>query len=241
MGERRVPFTRRRHAKRQLPNRVYRRAPGSASPGMPDPERDDDPAGAADRRSPARLHAAAYGQQRGHRWPEGRDPRPQHDHPVGRRDGDRRTRDRALRPDHGEAPAVTEDVSDPDDLSDLEIVARTVWGEARGEGVDGWVAVASVIKNRAAHPGWWGRDFKSVCLKRAQFSSWNIDDRNRPKMLALATNDPLLTRIRGAVAEVLACTVPDPTGGAPFYHTKAGQPSLGPAITQTTPYRRPAF
>src|SRR5258708_7124377 len=103
---------------------------------------------------------------------------------------------------------------DPDVLSDLEIVARTVWGEARGEGVDGWVAVSWVIKNRAGHPGWWGRDLKSVCLKRAQFSSWNIDDRNRPKMLALATNDPLLTRIRGTVAEVLAGTVPDPTGGA---------------------------
>src|SRR5258708_18614543 len=125
---------------------------------------------------------------------------------------------------------------DPDVLSDLEIVARTVWGEARGEGVDGWVAVSWVIKNRAGHPGWWGRDLKSVCLKRAQFSSWNIDDRNRPKMLALATNDPLLTRIRGTVAEVLAGTVPDPTGGAPYQQPPLAPPRLA---SQRTPTPRP--
>lgn len=41
---------------------------------------------------------------------------------------------------------------------------------ARARG--GELAVASVIANRAAKPGWWGRDIRSVCLAPAQFSCW---------------------------------------------------------------------
>lgn len=54
--------------------------------------------------------------------------------------------------------------------SDIEIVAKTLFGEARGEGEMGLKGVASVIWNRA------GGDIsklKSVCLKPKQFSCWN--------------------------------------------------------------------
>ncbi|HEX9465659.1 MAG TPA: cell wall hydrolase [Alphaproteobacteria bacterium] len=120
-----------------------------------------------------------------------------------------------------------------EDLSDLEVVARTVWGEARGEGPDGWAAVAWVIKNRAAHPGWWGHDLRSVCLKPAQFSSWTEGDPNRAKMLALPLDDPLLARIRAVVSDVLGGAVADPTGGALYYHTKSVQPTWDAAMTKT--------
>lgn len=72
-------------------------------------------------------------------------------------------------------------------FSDQEILAKTLWGEARGEGYDGLHAVASVIMNRANRPGWWGTDARSVCLKPYQFSCWNESDPNRPKILALTT------------------------------------------------------
>ncbi|MBC8157732.1 MAG: cell wall hydrolase, partial [Alphaproteobacteria bacterium] len=73
---------------------------------------------------------------------------------------------------------------------ELDIMARTVWGEARGEDEIGKIAVAHVIKNRAKHPKWWGKTIMEVCLKPWQFSCWNKKDPNREKMDAVTTNDP---------------------------------------------------
>jgi len=120
-----------------------------------------------------------------------------------------------------------------DRLSNAEIVARTVWGEARGEGAAGWKAVAWVIRNRAAQPGWWGRDLRGVCLCPQQFSCWNPEDLNRSKILKLANDDPILSSIRTTVEEVLAGTVPDPTGGATYYHTRAVAPAWAARMTAT--------
>ena len=57
--------------------------------------------------------------------------------------------------------------------SDVSIIAKTIYGEARGEGYVGMLAVATVIFNRA-------RGDKSllakVCLKPKQFSCWNSTD-----------------------------------------------------------------
>lgn len=41
---------------------------------------------------------------------------------------------------------------------DLEIMALTVWAEARGEGNEGMAAVAWVIRHRWENPGWWSRN-----------------------------------------------------------------------------------
>ncbi len=119
------------------------------------------------------------------------------------------------------------------DLSDIEVVARTVWGEARGEGPAGWTAVAWVIKNRAARPGWWGHDLRTVCLCPRQFSCWNPDDPNAAKALAVADDDPALTAIRATVEAVLSGAATDPTGRATHYHTRALEPAWASAMTPT--------
>lgn len=69
----------------------------------------------------------------------------------------------------------------PEDLSDLEIFALTVYGEARGEKVEGQIAVANVIKNRCVA----GKTYKDVCLAPYQFSCWNKNDPNRITLLEL--------------------------------------------------------
>ena len=73
---------------------------------------------------------------------------------------------------------------------DLDIAARTIWGEARGEGPEGMRAVAHVIANRATKGGWWGDTLWSVCLKPWQFSCWNLSDPNRQKLLDLDKKTP---------------------------------------------------
>lgn len=67
--------------------------------------------------------------------------------------------------------------------NELDILTRTVWGEARGESEKGQVAVAWVIKNRVNQPKWWGKSYISVCKKPWQFSCWNADDPNYPFMM----------------------------------------------------------
>lgn len=70
----------------------------------------------------------------------------------------------------------------------IDIVAKTIYGEARGAGVIDKIAVGAVIRERVLRPGWWGDSWETVCLAPYQFSCWNEDDPNRPK-LDLAYSD----------------------------------------------------
>jgi len=51
------------------------------------------------------------------------------------------------------------------------VVANTIFLEARGESFRGQVAVATVIYNRHKRSG---RTLEEVCLRRKQFSCWNL-------------------------------------------------------------------
>lgn len=60
-------------------------------------------------------------------------------------------------------------------MGDKEILARTVYLEARCEPETGWRGVAFVIMNRAKlnKSYWGGSSVSGVCLKPLQFSCWN--------------------------------------------------------------------
>lgn len=102
-------------------------------------------------------------------------------------------------------------------MSVLEIVARTLWGEARGEGEAGMVAVACVIMNRAHNPRWWGHDPAEVCTKPAQFSCWNESDPNRAKLLAVTKADPQFAQAISIASNALCCLLADVTFNADSY------------------------
>lgn len=62
---------------------------------------------------------------------------------------------------------------------DVDTLARTIYGEARGEGAQGQIAIANVVMNRIKSGiTWWGDDVQSVCKKPFQFSCWNKNDPN---------------------------------------------------------------
>ena len=113
-----------------------------------------------------------------------------------------------------------------EELDDLEVMALTVWGEARGEGPDGQKAVAWTIMNRANDPGkdWWGDTIRDVCLKKWQFSVWNDNDPNRAKMLSLSPQDPLLNGIRQICSDTIAGNIPTPIGKCTHYCTSVSTP-----------------
>lgn len=105
----------------------------------------------------------------------------------------------------------------------VDILARTLWGEARSEGEAGMAAVAAVVLNRIEisdrHGGryWWGRDPISVCRAKGQFLSWNPGNPNRSRLLTVDDRDPSFRLALKIAAQALAGELPDPTFGATGY------------------------
>ena len=91
---------------------------------------------------------------------------------------------------------------------DVLIMAKTLFGEARGEGLKGIEAVANVIINRVKHAQqvgsfWWGNTIREVCQKPFQFSCWICERVARRAIKGL---------------------LPDCTKGATHYHHKSIHP-----------------
>jgi spore germination cell wall hydrolase CwlJ-like protein len=105
---------------------------------------------------------------------------------------------------------------------DRAVLARTLWGEARGEGIAGQQAVAWAIRNRVndgKDKSWWGEGYTGVCQAPYQFSCWNKNDPNYP-YLSGATPIPKgqINRATEAANAVIDGLVKDPTGGATHYY-----------------------
>lgn len=63
-------------------------------------------------------------------------------------------------------------------LTDPQLMALTIYGEARGESKDGKIAVGSVILERVDHRKWDGDTIQEVCLMPYQFSCYLPGDPN---------------------------------------------------------------
>lgn len=116
---------------------------------------------------------------------------------------------------------------------DWEALARTVYGEARGEPFEGQVGVAWVVKNRASKPGWWGRTIEEVCFRAKQFSCWNPDDPNLRVIHAATPNVESYLRAMGVAALVMSGNLPDPTRGATHYHHVGIKPLWSEKMRET--------
>jgi N-acetylmuramoyl-L-alanine amidase len=118
---------------------------------------------------------------------------------------------------------------------ETDVLARTLWGEARGEGILGMAAVAAVVMNRVRKPCWWGDSIISVCQARYQFSCWNDDDPNRVKLRRVDHADPLFAQAHTIASLAAAGWLADPTGGATHYHAVGINPKWAaghlPSIT----------
>lgn len=106
------------------------------------------------------------------------------------------------------------------DKDDVDIMARTIYGEARGESVNGRIAVGWVIRNRAQRsPKYnWSDNIASVCMQKYQFSCWNENDPNRGKLLSVEKSDTLFSECLEIAAKVLEGQLPDKSNGADHYY-----------------------
>lgn len=124
-------------------------------------------------------------------------------------------------------------------LHDQDIMARTMWGEARGEGVDGLTAVACVVINRMAvaikcNGYWWGSSIADICLKPFQFSTWNHNDPNYEKVIKVDDQDLIFRNCQALSKQFLESGVVDITHGATHYKTSAVSPGWAHTSDVTT-------
>jgi hypothetical protein len=114
---------------------------------------------------------------------------------------------------------------EPVDQNDVDIMARTIFGEARGEADDGKIAVGWVVMNRVAYAQdrggyWWGDSIRRVCLKPWQFSCWNSNDPNRSVIERVKSSNPVFNHCLEIAMQVITRQVPDPADEATHYYAE---------------------
>jgi N-acetylmuramoyl-L-alanine amidase len=103
---------------------------------------------------------------------------------------------------------------------DIDIMARTIYGEARGEDLPGMVAVGWVILNRAKRgPPRFPSSIAAVCKQNHQFTCWSKSDPNSKVCAAASESDPYFALAVFAASGVLTGNIPDTTRGSDHYHT----------------------
>ncbi len=128
------------------------------------------------------------------------------------------------------------------DAATVDVMARTLWGEARSEGRIGMEAVAAVIRRRAQYPRWWGSDIRSVCLAPYQFSCWLPADPNRPKLQAVTGDDDEFRMALAIADQAMAGSLDDPTNDADSYaNLSVVHPRWADAARQTAVIGRHTF
>lgn len=111
-------------------------------------------------------------------------------------------------------------------ITDIDIMARTIYGEARGESKEGKVAVGNVISNRAKTVKFkifGDGSIESACLYPKQFSCWNQNDPNRQKCLSVKTDDKVFLECLSVAYEILMGLCNDNTDGCDHYWARSIQ------------------
>ena len=111
------------------------------------------------------------------------------------------------------------------DLPADKLLALMAYGEARGEPVEGQLAVMWAAMNRARIGGWYGKGIAGeggVVLKPFQFSCFNENDPNLPTLVSvIAAPDGVFWQLFGIARVALAGLTIDPTMNSTNYHTIA--------------------
>jgi spore germination cell wall hydrolase CwlJ-like protein len=110
--------------------------------------------------------------------------------------------------------------------TDLDVLARTIYGEGRGElhkfGLTSLIAIANVAVNRKNKN--FAKTIAEVCLAPGQFSCWNKNDVNYDKLKNISEKDSVFVICTKTAENVLSEKWPDLTDGCDHYHEKTVKP-----------------
>ena len=99
-------------------------------------------------------------------------------------------------------------------------LAKTIYGEARGESIETMFAVGWVIRNRL-QAGRYGDTYKDVVLQPKQFSCWNEDDINYKKIKGMISGRLWEVCIGVAVVVMQSMERYNPVKGVKHYYDKS--------------------
>lgn len=119
---------------------------------------------------------------------------------------------------------LIDNLSVPTPPKDQELLARTIWGEARGEGVKGMQAVAEVIINRQ-NKNRFPDTIEEVVKQPWQFSVWNESDVNKNKALQVDKSNDMYKKALLIAEKVLHNQHEPLVGEADHYHATYVTPS----------------
>lgn len=109
-------------------------------------------------------------------------------------------------------------------MNDVEVLARTLYGEARANDTEDAEAIACVVLNRVGYRNWPGT-VGEVCLQPWQFSCWNMDDPNRVRIMrAERSSQPWFDQCWQIAERAVAGKIDDRTRSSTHYHTRAVNP-----------------
>lgn len=102
-------------------------------------------------------------------------------------------------PDEETLIQLTSDEADPEQFypesdqvlvkqNELTLLTMCIYGEARSESYEGKLAIGCVAMNRLTEGNWYGRNLREVLLKPLQFSCFNKNDPNYPKLFKPKAN-----------------------------------------------------
>ena len=108
---------------------------------------------------------------------------------------------------------------------DVEILARTIYGEARDQGEDGMSAVGNVVLNRLNKKSWYGDTIEEIIKLPEQFSVFNAEtvpesypmDDNYKATISVTTDDPYFVQSMEIARGLLDGRIKDNTNGATHY------------------------
>jgi len=103
--------------------------------------------------------------------------------------------------------------------TDVDTLARTLYGEAKAGDVEDATAIAATIMNRVAYPNW-PNDVSAVCLQPYQFSCWNVSDPNRLRIMNANVKEPWFRQCHEIAVKTIARQIPDQTDRATHYYAK---------------------
>lgn len=106
---------------------------------------------------------------------------------------------------------------------EIDVLARTIFGEARGEPIEGMEAVACVVLNRvriSEEKGryWWGNGIIGVCQKPYQFSCWNRNDPSYQRLINVREDNIYFASALRIARRAVIGALKDVTKGATHYH-----------------------
>jgi N-acetylmuramoyl-L-alanine amidase len=123
------------------------------------------------------------------------------------------------------------------ELKDEEVMALTLYGEARGASFNAKLGMAQVMWNRA-NDGRFGKGIKEVVTKPKQFSCFNDNDVNLPVLMEVVedfggkfTTDVYLRECYAVALGVINGSIRGKVKDSLYYHTTGVNPKWNKGMT----------